>query len=164
MHPRERCFIDPKSPMYRPEVRARKVATARKLGITIPPELLVDDAPPEKLNMLTSAYTLLGALGQDKDATERLVDELIDERQLEVGGYADAGLPGGELLGTIRHLDDGDVPQEAEAVVGGLNAVAGVPSNTSVLEQWLHNGVADELDLSVPVLAHPELSGVEERG
>ena len=79
MHPRERCFIDPKSPLYKPEVHAKKVATARKLGITSPPELLVDDAPGQ-VNWLISAYMLLGAMGQDEDTTERLVDELIDEK------------------------------------------------------------------------------------
>ena len=37
------------------------------------------------------------------------MDELLDNYQVEEGG----------LLGTITHLGDGDVPQDAIAMIGG---------------------------------------------
>ncbi len=40
-HPRERCFVDPKSRFHKAEVRQRRVAQARARGITIP-QLLLD--------------------------------------------------------------------------------------------------------------------------
>ena len=55
MHKRELCFIDPKSRMYRPEVRQRKVMQARKLGLPIPPEIDIKDEPPQQ-NLISQAY------------------------------------------------------------------------------------------------------------
>ncbi len=51
-HRRDMCFIDPNSKMYRPEVRARKVAQAKKLGLAVPPEIDIQDEPG-KLNLVT---------------------------------------------------------------------------------------------------------------
>lgn len=42
-HHREWCFIDPKSRVYKPDIRQRKVNRARALGVPIPPEIDIDD-------------------------------------------------------------------------------------------------------------------------
>ncbi len=57
----------------------------------------------------------MGLIGADAEQQERLVDELLAEQQLSGGG----------MLGSVCHLDDGDVPQEAEAVVGDASASGG---------------------------------------
>ncbi len=79
MHKRELCFIDPKSRMYRPEVRQRKVMQARKLGLPIPPEIDIKDEPPQH-NLISQAYQLVGLVGVDDEQKERLVDELLSEQ------------------------------------------------------------------------------------
>ncbi len=65
----------------------------------------------------------------DQESSERLVDELIDDHQLERGG----------LIGGLRHIEDGDVPQTVEASVAGLNSVACEPASEprSTLESWV---------------------------
>ena len=66
MHKWELCFIDPKSRMYRPEVRQRKLLHARKLGIPIPPEIDIKDEAPQH-NLISQAYQLVGLVGVDDE-------------------------------------------------------------------------------------------------
>ncbi len=77
MHKRAYCFIDPKSPVYKPDLRHRKVARARQLGLPIPPELEVDDGPggEEYLNQLAK---LIGLLNPEEGAVDQLLDEVAD--------------------------------------------------------------------------------------
>ncbi len=98
-HHREWCFIDPKSRVYKPEVRRRKVARARALGLPIPPEIDIDDDVGGS-NLLEKVEQLVGFLVESEDERQQLVDEFIEGKQFEEGG----------LLATITHLDDGDLP------------------------------------------------------
>lgn len=64
----------------------------------------------------------MGCLVHTDEEREQLVDEFLETKQYKEGG----------LLGSITHLGDGEVPQEALAVVGGENALP-----KSMLEQLL---------------------------
>jgi hypothetical protein len=127
LHKPELCFIDPKSKMYRPEVRQRKLETARRLGKTIPPELLRDDKPRQQ-NMMEAAYSLVGMFSQDPEVRERLVDELLETSQLEEGGL---------LLGSITHISDGDLPQEVEMDMGSTAEPLLSTFGRSTLAHWV---------------------------
>ncbi len=77
MHKRAYCFINPKSPVYKPDLRRRKVARARQLSLSIPPELEMADGPggEEYLNQLAK---LIGLLNPEEGAVDQLLDEVAD--------------------------------------------------------------------------------------
>ncbi len=101
-HPTEWCWADPKSKVYKPAVRRRKVARARALGIPIPPELDIDDEEDGGNNLVSQVEKLVACMLDNEHERQQMVDEYLETRQHEEGKY--------EVLGSITHLSDGEVP------------------------------------------------------
>lgn len=72
-HQREWCYIDPKSKVYRPEVRARRVAQAKQRGLAIPPKIDINDAPSSN-NLIANLEAVVGLIGAAGDQKQSLVD------------------------------------------------------------------------------------------
>jgi hypothetical protein len=72
-HSREWCYIDPKSKVYKPEVRQRRVAQARARGLKIPAELEIDDVPAST-NLVSDLEAIVGLVGGAGESREALVD------------------------------------------------------------------------------------------
>jgi hypothetical protein len=72
-HSREWCYIDPKSKVYKPEVRQRRVAQARARGLKIPAEIDIDDVP-SSTNLVSDLEAIVGLVGGAGDGREALVD------------------------------------------------------------------------------------------
>ncbi len=61
-HPAEWCWADPKSKVYNPTVRKRKVARARALRIPIPPELDIDNGEADEDNLINKVEKLVACM------------------------------------------------------------------------------------------------------
>ena len=72
-HSREWCYIDPKSKVYKPEVRQRRVAQARARWLSIPAELDIDDQP-SSTNLVSDLEAIVGLVGDAGDNKDALVD------------------------------------------------------------------------------------------
>lgn len=88
-HKMDQCFINPKCPAYRPEIRERRLAQAKKRNITIPAHILADGDVPAaavtalKHNFLTEdeaegiaqSMCLMGSIqpGEKEAVKERLI-------------------------------------------------------------------------------------------
>ena len=72
-HSHEWCYIDPKLKVYKPEVRARRVAQAKVRGLKIPPELDIEDQPAST-NLITDLEAIVGLIGDAGGNKEALVD------------------------------------------------------------------------------------------
>ncbi len=55
-HSREWCYIDPRSKVYKPEVRERRLAQAKAKGVKIPQWILDMDKGKGKINYVQDAY------------------------------------------------------------------------------------------------------------
>ncbi len=101
-HPTEWCWTDPKSKVYKPAVRRRKVARARAMGIPIPPELDIEDEEADGDNIVSKVEKLVACMLDNEHERQQMVDEYLETRQHDEGKY--------EVLGSITHLGDGEVP------------------------------------------------------
>ena len=75
------------------------------MGLAVPKEIDIKDPPGNGHNLVSQAYSLVGLVAADATEAykEKLVDMLLDQQQAEVSMEA-------SMLGTIKHLDDGEFP------------------------------------------------------
>lgn len=127
------------------------MAQAKARGIPVPKELDIDDRPGQ-VNLVGQVRALASMVSQDTEYREMLVDELLESKQQEEGG----------LIATIKHLDDGEVPQATIAMVRGDDAVG-----RSRLAQWVDgdwgdlgapSGLTSALEASYQEAPTPQLS------
>lgn len=84
-HDEKWCYINPASPVYKEDVRARKISQAKKKGTQLPDYL--QDEVPKKVNMVASVENSGdGGLAEDILGALRMVGSLSED---EVQGHLD---------------------------------------------------------------------------
>ncbi len=115
-HTADRCFANPQSPFFRPEVRASRLAALKRVGGTPSERYLALGEPPA--GQLAGNYATYEALHAEfasmplsNEVKDALVEELLndDQRRAQEDPLPDVHLQQhvGNFVGMYTHVDDG---------------------------------------------------------
>jgi hypothetical protein len=120
------CYINPESPVYKEDVRVRKVGQAKSKGVDLP-DYLKEERPKKKggsVGMVAPNSGKDEGLAEDILGALRMVGCLSEEEvQGHLDGILDAHQAREGLVATICHQSDGNEPTSIMSVGEGDHLV-----------------------------------------